>query len=103
MARLLSLSVGLPRGVTWNGRTVRTTIWKTPVEGRRMVPKLNVGGDAQADLAGHGGEQRGVFVHQMDSYHHVAVLQETGIPRKADFYLCGPSSFLKNMRDGLQN
>jgi ferredoxin-NADP reductase len=32
----------------------------------------------------------------------VAVLQETGIPRKADFYLCGPSSFLKNMRDGFK-
>ena len=46
MARLLSLNVGLPRGVTWNGRTVRTAIWKTPVEGRRMVRKLNVDGAA---------------------------------------------------------
>ena len=70
MARLLSLKVGLPREVTWNGRTVRTAIWKLPVAGRRMVRKLNVDGDGQADLAGHGGEQRAVFVYQMESYHY---------------------------------
>ena len=70
MPRLLSVNVGLPRDVTWNGKTVRTAIWKSPVEGRRMVRKLNIDGDAQADLAGHGGEQRAVFVYQMDSYHY---------------------------------
>lgn len=46
MSRLLSLSVGLPRGAMWNGRTVRTAIWKNRVEGRRMVRKLNVDDDA---------------------------------------------------------
>src|SRR5215475_12818807 len=70
MARLLSLNVGLPRDITWNGMTVRTAIWKFPVEGRRMVRKLNIDGDAQADLAGHGGEQRAVFVYQTDSYRY---------------------------------
>ena len=70
MARLLSVNVGLPRDVTWNGRTVRTSVWKSSVDGRRMVRKLNIDGDAQADLAGHGGEQRAVFVYQMDSYHY---------------------------------
>src|SRR5580692_11671757 len=70
MARLLSVNVGLPRDVTWNGKTVRTAVWKSPVMGRRMVRKLDIDGDAQADLAGHGGEQRAVFVYQMDSYHY---------------------------------
>jgi MOSC domain-containing protein YiiM len=70
MPRLLSVNVGLPRDVTWNGKTVRTAIWKSPVEGRQMVRKLNLVGDAQADLAGHGGEQRAVFVYQMDAYHY---------------------------------
>src|SRR5215467_14186214 len=70
MGRLLSLNVGLPRDVPWNGKTVRTAIWKFPVEGRRMVRKLNIDGDAQADLAGHGGEQRAVFVYQVDSYRY---------------------------------
>jgi ferredoxin-NADP reductase/MOSC domain-containing protein YiiM len=70
MDRLLSVNVGLPREVTWNGKTVRTAVWKLPVEGRRMVRKLNIDGDAQADLAGHGGEHRAVFVYQMDSYHY---------------------------------
>jgi ferredoxin-NADP reductase/MOSC domain-containing protein YiiM len=70
MPRLLSVNVGLPRDVTWNGKTVRTSVWKLPVDGRRMVRKLDIDGDAQADLAGHGGEQRAVFVYQMDSYHY---------------------------------
>jgi ferredoxin-NADP reductase/MOSC domain-containing protein YiiM len=70
MPRLLSVNVGLPRDVTWNGKTVRTSVWKSPVTGRRMVRKLDIDGDAQADLAGHGGEQRAVFVYQMDSYHY---------------------------------
>jgi len=70
MARMLSLNVGLPRDITWNGKSVLTAIWKFPVQGRRMVRKLNIDGDAQADLAGHGGEQRAVFVYQMDSYRY---------------------------------
>jgi ferredoxin-NADP reductase/MOSC domain-containing protein YiiM len=70
MPRLLSVNVGLPRDVTWNGKTVRTSVWKSPVDGRRMARKLDIDGDAQADLAGHGGEHRAVFVYQMDSYHY---------------------------------
>jgi len=70
MPRLLSVNVGLPRDVTWNGKTVRTSVWKSPVVGRRMVRKLDIDGDAQADLAGHGGEHRAVFVYQMDSYRY---------------------------------
>ena len=70
MPRLLSVNVGLPRDVTWSGKTVRTGIWKSPVEGRRMVRKLNIVGDGQGDLAGHGGEQRTVFVYQIESYHY---------------------------------
>jgi ferredoxin-NADP reductase/MOSC domain-containing protein YiiM len=70
MLRLFSVNVGLPRDVTWNGKTVRTSVWKSPVAGRRMVRKLDIDGDAQADLAGHGGEHRAVFVYQLDSYHY---------------------------------
>jgi ferredoxin-NADP reductase/MOSC domain-containing protein YiiM len=70
MARLLSVNVGLPREVSWNGKTVRTAVWKLPVQERRMVRRLNIDGDGQGDLAGHGGEHRAVFVYQMDSYHY---------------------------------
>jgi ferredoxin-NADP reductase/MOSC domain-containing protein YiiM len=70
MARLLSVNVGLPRDHPWNGKTVRTAVWKSPVEGRRMVRKLNIDGDGQGDLAGHGGEQRAVFVYQIESYRY---------------------------------
>ena len=70
MARLLSVNVGLPRDIEWNGRTVHTGIWKDPVAGRCRVGRLNLDGDGQGDLAGHGGEQRAVFVYQIESYRH---------------------------------
>ena len=70
MARLLSINVGLPRDIAWRGRTVHTGIWKAPVQGRRMVRRLNIDGDGQGDLAGHGGEQRAVFVYQIGSYRY---------------------------------
>jgi ferredoxin-NADP reductase/MOSC domain-containing protein YiiM len=70
MARLLSVNVGLPRDIAWKGRTVHTGIWKTPVGGRCRVGRLNLDGDGQGDLAGHGGEQRAVFVYQIESYRY---------------------------------
>jgi ferredoxin-NADP reductase/MOSC domain-containing protein YiiM len=70
MARLLSANVGLPRDIEWQGRTVHTGIWKEPVPGRCRVRRLNLEGDGQGDLAGHGGEQRAVFVYQVESYRY---------------------------------
>jgi ferredoxin-NADP reductase/MOSC domain-containing protein YiiM len=67
-ARLLSVNVGLPRDIEWKGRTVHTAIWKDPVPGRCRVRRLNLAGDGQGDLAGHGGEQRAVFVYQIESH-----------------------------------
>jgi ferredoxin-NADP reductase/MOSC domain-containing protein YiiM len=70
MPRLLAVNVGLPREHTWRGRTVRTGVWKEPVVGRRMVRRLNIDGDGQGDLKGHGGEQRAVLVYQLESYRY---------------------------------
>jgi len=70
MAHLLSVNVGLPRDIEWKGRTVHTGIWKSAVSERRFVRKLNIDGDGQGDLAGHGGEHRAVFVYQIESYRH---------------------------------
>jgi len=68
MAQLLSVNVGLPRDIAWKDRTVHTGIWKNPVPGRCQVGRLNLHGDGQGDLAGHGGEHRAVFVYQIESY-----------------------------------
>ncbi|HKO27710.1 MAG TPA: MOSC and FAD-binding oxidoreductase domain-containing protein [Solirubrobacteraceae bacterium] len=70
VGRLLSVNVGTPRDVEWEGKTVRTAIWKQPVDGPRMVRKLNIDGDDQADRAAHGGEHRAVFVYQIESYRY---------------------------------
>jgi len=70
MGRLVSVNVGMPRDIVWQGKTVHTGIWKTPVEGPRMARRLNIDGDGQGDLNGHGGERRAVFVYQLDSYRY---------------------------------
>jgi ferredoxin-NADP reductase/MOSC domain-containing protein YiiM/ferredoxin len=67
---LVSVNVGLPREVTWQGQAIFTGIWKEAVEGPRTVRRLNVDGDGQGDLKGHGGEHRAVYVYQLDSYRY---------------------------------
>jgi ferredoxin-NADP reductase/MOSC domain-containing protein YiiM len=69
-ARLLAVNVGLPREHAWRGRTVRTGVWKETIAGRRMVRRLNIDGDGQGDIQGHGGEHRAVLVYQLESYRH---------------------------------
>ena len=70
MPRLLAVNVGLPQNIQWRGETVHTGIWKHPVQGRCAVRRLNLEGDGQGDLGGHGGEQRAVMVYQIDSYRY---------------------------------
>jgi MOSC domain-containing protein YiiM len=65
---VVSVNVGLPRDVAWQGRTVRTSAWKTPVTGRIFAGRLNLDGDGQADFRAHGGEQRALLVYQLESY-----------------------------------
>jgi ferredoxin-NADP reductase/MOSC domain-containing protein YiiM/ferredoxin len=67
---LASVNVGMPKDVPWEGKTVFTGVFKDPVTGPRRVRQLNVDGDGQGDLAGHGGEERAVFVYQLDSYRY---------------------------------
>ena len=66
--KLLSVNVGLPREVQWNGRTVRTSIFKSPVTGRLPVRKLNLDGDQQSDLTVHGGVDKAVYVYPSEHY-----------------------------------
>lgn len=68
VAKLVSVNVGLPCNITWHGKMVHTGAWKSPVRGRAMVRRLNLDGDGQGDLAGHGGLNRPVMVYQLDSY-----------------------------------
>jgi len=49
MPRLLSVNVGLPRDVAWTGKTVRTSVWKSPVNGGRMGRELDI--DCRIDYA----------------------------------------------------
>lgn len=94
MATLISVNVGLPKDVPWQGKLVHTAVWKTPVTKRVMARRLNLDGDGQGDLAGHGGEHRAVMVYQLASYRY----WETHLQRPALEY----GSFGENFTvDGL--
>ena len=66
--KLLSVNVGLPREIDVNGKTVRTSIWKNPVQGRIHVSMLNVDGDQQSDLTVHGGVDKAVYLYPSEHY-----------------------------------
>ncbi len=66
--KLLSVNVSLPKEIPFKGKTVRTGIFKEPVQGRVKVKTLNIEGDGQADLVGHGGEFRAVYVYSFGNY-----------------------------------
>ncbi len=67
MGRLVSVNVGLARDIAWQGKMVHHAFWKAPVKGPRMVSRLNIDGDGQGDLTGHGGERRAAPVYQAES------------------------------------
>ena len=66
--RVVSLSVGLPREVDWHGRTVLTSIFKTPVDRRLRASTLNFEGDEQSDLTVHGGVDKAVYAYPSEHY-----------------------------------
>ena len=70
MMKLISINVGLPREVNWQGKVVRTSIWKNPVAGRIRVSKPNLGGDQQSDLSVHGGTDKAVYAYPSEHYSY---------------------------------
>jgi len=70
VARLLSVNVGMPRDVAWKGRTVHTGVWKAARSRGSGWPGARHRRRGQGDLVGHGGEQRAVFVYQIESYRY---------------------------------
>jgi MOSC domain-containing protein YiiM len=66
--RIVSINVGRPREVAWNGRTVLTSIWKDPAAGPIRVGALNLAGDEQSDLGVHGGPDKAVYAYPSENY-----------------------------------
>jgi MOSC domain-containing protein YiiM len=66
--KIISLNVGLPRIVEYNGEPVATGIFKEPVAGPVMLRTLNLDGDRQADLTVHGGWSKAVYAYPVEHY-----------------------------------
>src|SRR5205814_8385552 len=91
MPRLLSVKVGLPRDVTWNGNTVRTAVWKSPVTERRMVRKLNIDGDAhdttqEAAMSTNVVRSIDTSVARVDLKFEAVVIPVSDVDRAKEFY-----------------
>src|SRR5579872_7059193 len=100
MARLISVNVGLPRDIEWKGRTVHTAVWKDPVRGPCRAGRLNLEGDGQGDLAGHGGEHRAVFVYQIESYRYwQEQLKRPGLGEAKSFGQFGENFTIEGLPD----
>lgn len=67
---LISINVGLPRKVEWQGKTVLTSIFKEPVQGPVRVGRLNLEGDRQSDLSVHGGVDKAVYAYSSEHYEY---------------------------------
>lgn len=68
MMKVLSINVGRPRQVEWEGQSVRTSIYKTPVEGLVSLRRHNLDGDEQADRRAHGGPDQAVYAYPFEHY-----------------------------------
>jgi MOSC domain-containing protein YiiM len=68
--KIVSVNVGLPREVTWQGKVVTTGIFKEPVDGPIIMRKVNLDGDAQADLSVHGGASKAVYAYPSEHYDY---------------------------------
>ena len=68
--KVLSLNVGLPREVTWQGKRVTTGIFKEPIQERVMMRTVNLDGDQQADLTVHGGVSKAVYAYPSEHYKY---------------------------------
>jgi len=66
--KIVSVNVGMPREVVWKGMTVKTAIFKEPVDGSVRISKLNLAGDQQADLTVHGGSEKAVYAYPGEHY-----------------------------------
>jgi MOSC domain-containing protein YiiM len=79
--KLVSVNVGLPKEVLSLGKVVRTSIWKSPVEGRVRVSKLNLQGDQQSDTSVHGGLEKAVYAYPSEHYSYWgSQLPDTDLP-----------------------
>ena len=68
--KVLSVNVGLPRKVLFDGKIITTAIFKDPVKGPIMLRKLNLDGDKQADLTVHGGVDKAVYSYPAEHYDY---------------------------------
>jgi MOSC domain-containing protein YiiM len=67
---IISVNVGTPREVVWQGRSITTGIFKEPVDAPVMMRTLNLDGDRQADLTVHGGADKAVYVYPAEHYEY---------------------------------
>ncbi|MCG8387461.1 MAG: MOSC domain-containing protein [Cytophagales bacterium] len=76
MIKLLSIHVGKPREILYQGKSTTTGIFKEKVDGPIRVDRLNLEGDQQADLTVHGGPDKAVYAYPVEHYSYWRTTRE---------------------------
>lgn len=66
--QVLSINTCVPETTVYQGKELKTGIYKKPVTGEVYLDYLNFAGDAQADLVNHGGADKAVCVYPYEHY-----------------------------------
>ncbi|MWV46527.1 MOSC domain-containing protein [Paenibacillus sp. HJL G12] len=94
--RIISVNVGKPITVDYQGKPLVTGIHKQPVEGPVFVGCTQMDGDGQADLKNHGGPDKAICVYPFEHYAY----WEQQFGKKLDYAAFGENltvmGFLEN-------
>jgi MOSC domain-containing protein YiiM len=66
--KIQSIQVGTPKVIEYKGHQILTGILKKKIAGPVLLKKLNLEGDAQADLSVHGGKDKALYAYSCDAY-----------------------------------
>lgn len=65
---IVSLQIGKPQVINFDGQEINTGIYKAPVNQPIFLSSLHFAGDGQADLVHHGGVDKAVCVYCFEHY-----------------------------------
>ncbi|WP_102347253.1 MOSC domain-containing protein [Bacillus sp. Marseille-P3661] len=93
LKEIISINIGRPIVIEYNGKELKTGLYKKQISEPIYLGKINFAGDAQADLIHHGGEDKAVCVYPYEHY----IYWEKVLNRKLDNGAFGENLTVKGM------
>ena len=79
--KIISTNISKTKTILYQGKEIKTGIFKVPTHDEVVIETLKITGDEQADLIYHGGEHKAVYAFSFDHYDYWKnVLKNTALP-----------------------